>query len=209
MKKARQDRLRPKQKRSEETRRRIIEAGIRLFSENGYHSTSSKKIAREAGTAVGSFYNYFDDKKQLLFEIQQLHSEKVHAMIENSLKELFENSPDMDGRTIVQRMVEQALELHSYSPQLHREITSLTYSDPDFAKMGREEDGRVIDIFLKLLRQQKDLLRTDDLEAAVMVVGLAMEAVVHTIRIFGAPIEERRLTDALGDMIHRFLYKTR
>ena len=31
----------PKQKRSEETRARIIEAGKELFSRDGYHSTSS------------------------------------------------------------------------------------------------------------------------------------------------------------------------
>ncbi|MCP4675600.1 MAG: TetR/AcrR family transcriptional regulator [Deltaproteobacteria bacterium] len=196
----------PKQKRSEATRAKIIEAGIRQFSEQGYHSTSSKKIAREAGIAVGSFYNYFKDKKQLLFEIQRLHGAKVHEMLRGSLEEFY-RSTDMDGRTFVRRMVQQALKLHEYSPELHREITALTYSDPDFAKMGREEDGRVIAIFMEVMSRQKESLAVDDLEAAVMVVGFAMEAVVHSIKIFGSPIEEKRLTDALGDMVYRFLYR--
>ncbi len=196
----------PKQKRSEATRAKIIEAGVRQFSKQGYHSTSSKKIAREAGIAVGSFYNYFKDKKQLLFEIQRLHAARVHEMVKGSLEELYRGSTDMDGLPLVRRMVEQALKLHEYSPELHREITALTYTDPDFAKMGREEDGRVIAIFMEIMSRQKDSLAVDDLEAAVMVVGFAMEAVVHSIKIFGSPIEEKRLTDALGDMIYRFLY---
>ncbi len=196
----------PKQKRSEETRAKIIEAGIRLFSSQGYHATSSKKIAREAGVSVGSFYNYFKDKKQLLFEIHRLHAEKVHAMIEKSLNEINLNSPESDGRTLVKGIVEQALRLHEYSPDLHREITALTYSDADFGKMGRDEDRHVVDVFLKILNSQKGSLYVKDLEAAVMVVGFAMEAVVHSIKIFGSPIDEKRLTDALGEMIYKFLY---
>ena len=52
----------PQQKRSEQTRARILEAGKRLFMRDGYHSTSRKKIAAEAGVAIGSFYSYFDDQ---------------------------------------------------------------------------------------------------------------------------------------------------
>jgi hypothetical protein len=45
-----------------------------------------------------------------------------------------------------------------------------------------------------------------DLEATAWVISQSVEAVIHGIKIFGAPIEEERLTDALGDMIHRMLF---
>ncbi len=197
----------PKQKRSEKTRAKIIKAGIRLFSKDGYHSTSSKKIAREAGVAIGSFYNYFKDKKQLLFEIHALHANRVHKMIEKSMVETDFGNPDIDGKAVVQRIVKQALELHDYSPALHSQISALIYTDPDFAQMGREEDARAVELLGQLLGPQKDLLRVDDFDAAAIVVGQAIEGIVHSIKIFGAPIEEQRLTNALADMIYSYLYK--
>jgi len=51
-----------------ETRRKeIIDAAIKLFSEQGYARTTTKAIAREAGIAEGTIYKYFPSKRDLLF----------------------------------------------------------------------------------------------------------------------------------------------
>ena len=196
-----------KQKRAEITRQQIIEAGIRLFSTAGYHSTSSKKIAREAGVAVGSFYNHFRDKKHLLQEIQQLHSQKVHRLIRQSLQEADHQHLAQDGRSLVQQMIQHTLHLHTYPPDLHREITSLEYSDADFAALGQQEEKQAIQHTITYLKQHQDKLRVQDLEAAAIVISQAIKQVVHSIKIFGAPIAQQRITEALGEMIYRFLYK--
>ncbi len=197
----------PKQKRSEETRAKLIASGRELFSRDGFHSTSSKKIARHAGVSVGSFYNHFEDKRTLLIEIHRLHARKVHDMIGDALtrEELGELSPQ--GSNLGRTIVEKSLELHDFSPELHREITALAYSDPEFSRMSRLEEERVVEVMVGLFERHRDQLRVDDIEAAARVVVHAAEQVVHSIKIFGAPIEEKRLTDALGDMIFRFLYR--
>jgi len=197
----------PKQARSERTRRKLIEAGASLFSRDGYHATSSKKVAREAGVSTGTFYNHFDDKKDLLIEIHRLHARKVHDMIGETLDRDTLDSPGPDGENLGREIVAQSLKLHDMSPQLHREITALAYTDPDFSAMSALEEDRVVEIMVGLLERHREKLRVDDLEAAARVVVHAAEAVVHSIKIFGAPIEEKRLTDALGDMIFRFLYR--
>ncbi|MEO0278490.1 MAG: TetR/AcrR family transcriptional regulator [candidate division WOR-3 bacterium] len=43
----------------------IIESSILEFSEKGYHKTSMRGIAKRAGIAVGTIYNYFPNKKEL------------------------------------------------------------------------------------------------------------------------------------------------
>lgn len=197
----------PKQKRSEKTREKIIEVGKILFSKHGYYSTSSKKIASAANVAIGSFYNYFDDKKQLLFEIHRRHSEKIHTMIGQSLKDLDVTIQDVDGRKLVSGIIEQALIMHDYSPALHGEITALSYKDKDFAAMKRRDEAQTVEVMIGLFEQQKNELRVDDVEAAAHVIGQSIETIVHSIKIFGAPIDQKRLIDALGDMIYRFLYK--
>lgn len=52
-----------------ETRRRLLEAAVALFAENGLHGVTSAQIARRAGVAAGTFYLHFADKEALFREI--------------------------------------------------------------------------------------------------------------------------------------------
>jgi AcrR family transcriptional regulator len=52
-----------------DTRRRLLEAAIALFAENGLHGVTSAQIARRAGVATGTFYLHFADKEALFREI--------------------------------------------------------------------------------------------------------------------------------------------
>ncbi len=49
--------------------RRIIQAAQRLFSRRGYSATSMEDVAARAGLAVGTIYNYFPSKPELLLAI--------------------------------------------------------------------------------------------------------------------------------------------
>ena len=59
----------PKQKRSDEKKRLILDAALKLFSDHGFHGTTAKAIAAEAGVATGSFYRYFKDKKAVFMGV--------------------------------------------------------------------------------------------------------------------------------------------
>jgi AcrR family transcriptional regulator len=51
----------------EERRQQIVQAAVKLFSEQGYYNTTIQAIAREAGISVGLIYQYFRDKDDVLF----------------------------------------------------------------------------------------------------------------------------------------------
>jgi TetR/AcrR family transcriptional regulator, fatty acid metabolism regulator protein len=51
---------------SEEKRRLILDAAVRVFARKGYHSSRVGDIAAEAGVAHGLLYHYFASKEQLL-----------------------------------------------------------------------------------------------------------------------------------------------
>jgi len=57
---------RPRQERSWGKRALLLGAALALFAEKGYESTSIDAIALRAGVAVGSFYQHFRNKRQLL-----------------------------------------------------------------------------------------------------------------------------------------------
>ena len=56
---ARSDIYEPKQKRSIEKRNHMIETGIELMTEKGYHHTTTDDIAAAAGVSTGIIYRYF------------------------------------------------------------------------------------------------------------------------------------------------------
>jgi AcrR family transcriptional regulator len=57
--------------RSVRTRQAIIDAGILLFHERGYHATSVRDVVEHAGITKGAFYHHFDGKETLLRLIHQ------------------------------------------------------------------------------------------------------------------------------------------
>jgi AcrR family transcriptional regulator len=59
--------------RGEKTRVEIVEAAYRLFLEQGYHGTSMRQIAQEAGVAVGGIYNHFSSKEDIYIAVLQEH----------------------------------------------------------------------------------------------------------------------------------------
>jgi len=52
--------------RRKKTRERIIQAAIKVFSENGYERSYVEDILKHAGVCKGTFYRYFRSKKDLL-----------------------------------------------------------------------------------------------------------------------------------------------
>jgi AcrR family transcriptional regulator len=59
--------------RSQQTRRRMLDAAIKLFVQNGYGLTTIESIAQEAGVAVQTIYFSFGNKQKILKELIDLH----------------------------------------------------------------------------------------------------------------------------------------
>lgn len=67
-----------------EKREKILDLAITEFSKYPYDVASISNIVRDAGISKGSFYNYFEDKKDLYKYLVELTSEEKR----NSLSEL-------------------------------------------------------------------------------------------------------------------------
>jgi len=76
----------PIQERAQKKRLALLESGRILFLETGYDQTTAKDIASHAGVAIGTFYRYFSDKRQLLLAIFGEHLEKLMPPAPNWFK---------------------------------------------------------------------------------------------------------------------------
>src|ERR1700752_5132014 len=57
------------EERGDRRRTQILDAAARVLAERGYHRTTVRDIAREAGIADGTIYLYFSSKQELLLAL--------------------------------------------------------------------------------------------------------------------------------------------
>jgi len=66
--------------RSERSRTEILLAAHQLFTRQGYHGTSMRQIARQAGVALGGLYNHFTSKEEV-FQAVFLEYHPYHEVL--------------------------------------------------------------------------------------------------------------------------------
>ncbi len=80
----------PRLPRTEQTRRRLLEAGRTLFAQHGPSGVTSHEIAAEAGYASGTFYLHFKHKQELFQEL----TDQAASELEGRLRAAAAISPD-------------------------------------------------------------------------------------------------------------------
>jgi AcrR family transcriptional regulator len=68
----------------ERRRRQIADAAVKLFIKKGFHKTTTRQIARSAGISIGSLYEYFACKEDILY----LVCDSIHTEVERSVSEV-------------------------------------------------------------------------------------------------------------------------
>ncbi len=67
----------------ERRRRQIADAAVKLFIEKGFHKTTTRQIAGASGFSIGSLYEYFASKEDILYLVCEL----IHAEVERGVAE--------------------------------------------------------------------------------------------------------------------------
>src|ERR1043166_5549190 len=65
----------PRHRRSEHTRRMVLDAALDLFSHQGYRATGVKEIAEAAGVSTGNVYHHFPDKEAIFRSLLEERAE--------------------------------------------------------------------------------------------------------------------------------------
>src|SRR5699024_12757311 len=66
-----------------ETRRnQMIKGAITHFKEKGFHKTTTREIAKEAGFSIGTLYEYIRTKEDVLFLVFEAIYEQVNERLE-------------------------------------------------------------------------------------------------------------------------------
>lgn len=195
----------PKQERSRESKNNIIAAGLKLFSEKGFYKTNSKEIAKEAGVSIGSFYMYFEDKKDLFKEVLIDYHNKIKGVLQSIDIEKFILFGD--GRKFLRYIINKLIKAHDICPEFHQELNVMTQSDPEINKIHENSKRASIELTKSMLDSWKNKLRIKDYDAAAVVVQKTIEEIVHVIMFSDINISNKRMINELTDMLFRYLFE--
>lgn len=70
-----------------DTRKNIVQVGLKMFHEEGYSATGIQGIVEQAGVPKGSFYGYFKSKEEFGREVIDAYSERGLIKLKEILKD--------------------------------------------------------------------------------------------------------------------------
>jgi AcrR family transcriptional regulator len=184
----------------------LIKAATALFGAQGYDAVGTPEIAQRARVSVGTFYRYFDDKREIYLEIARRTTVAAYRDTIASL------GPDrFVGRARRETISETIAVLFEHvlsQPRLTRSFQEMSLRDPAVAKVSRAFErvsvGRLSTLIAAIV--PRDVVG-DPGAMAWVLYGSAMHTAYGLAGHFGpSPISVTRARKALTDFIERTLF---
>ncbi len=70
----------------EKRRKQIIQSAITLFQQKGFHRTTTREIAKQAGFSIGTLYEYVRTKEDVLFLVYEAINDRVYNHLKTSVE---------------------------------------------------------------------------------------------------------------------------
>ena len=142
----------PIQKRSIETKDKVIAAGFDLICNDGYYKTNTSKIAKKAGVSTGIIYQYFKDKRDIFLEGLDKYADDIFYPMLNMPNISFSKD---DLPNIMKNMIKRYISNHKLSAIAHEEITAMTHSDKDVAYYFHKKEMEMTNKISNILIENK------------------------------------------------------
>lgn len=156
----------PVQKRSWEKRERLKAAALALFAEKDYEAASIEYIAQRAHLAIGSYYQHYRSKRQLLLALMDELLEKLSRLD-------LEPTGVKDVRSGLRALLARAFAHDLTYLGAYRAWQEAALSDPELARKQRQihlwTTARIESVF-KFLQQSPRARPEVDLQALAKVM---------------------------------------
>ena len=114
----------PRTDRGRLTLRKLLDAAAKEFGEQGFHDASISGITRRAGTALGTFYTYFDSKDEIFRALVQDLSQRVGDVARQAL------TADLDALGTERAALAAFLRFAREHKEIYRIIDESEFIDP-------------------------------------------------------------------------------
>jgi len=191
----------------ERTRQAIEDAALELYMKHGYHATSMRQIAEQAGLALGGIYNHFKSKEEI-FEaiIVDNHPYKrilpiVLATESDGLEEFMKNT---------MQIVIKELGSETYYMKLML-IELVEFNGRHGASLLKLLTPEVFPVFERLVNSRKDLRETNPALLMRYFFGMILSYFLTGMLISDSMIEKlmpNNLEEKYADLVLHGILKS-
>lgn len=134
-----------------QTRSKIMGVALKLFSEQGYYSTTTKQIAKEAEVNELTIFRHFKTKENLFQETTQNYVKEV------KLDEIVKKIKDNNFTDNIKILARKLLELYFVNKKLYKVQMKLADKEREFVrlKLSRGFQKVLLDYFEQLEKKGK------------------------------------------------------
>ncbi len=191
----------PKQQRSIEKRKKIIDAGFKLFCEKGYHATNTVEIAKLAGVSTGIVYNYFVDKKDIFIAALDAC---YNSMLNPVLESLVTIEKPIDVSAQLRKIIKMLNESHTAINSAYEELEAMASMDKDIREFYCQCKQKMVTSFLKIL-EVNDITPTHPYEKLYITINivenLCHEMVYHQHEYINYEVMTEEAIKVIVDML--------
>jgi AcrR family transcriptional regulator len=181
----------------DDKRRKLLDAGLRVFAARGYDGTSVPEVAKAADVAVGSVYHYFRDKEALVNEVYRDAKTRLRAALLDDLAPLDVYAPN-DGQRWFGDLWARLAAFAQASPEAFRFLEMQDHAPYLDAKSRALELSVLVPLYTSGQRLAAGGLGPTDPPVDVLIALLwgAFVGLVKASRLGYLKLDARRLADA-------------
>ncbi|MBK1812343.1 TetR/AcrR family transcriptional regulator [Clostridium sp. YIM B02505] len=208
------------QERKDLKKKHILETAIKVFSVNGYHSTTVKDVVDAADISVGTFYFYFKNKEDLFDTLYDDVSEEFFNALINSLDNI---NKEIDlgfskaitfflkaielNKPLARILLIEAVGLNSRFEKRRYEITQkyVSYTSNYFEQMKQAGDLKTPDVKIcslafigTLYNVIMEWLQSD---TPTSLTNYAYALTIYNLQALGIAYEEAHVKQGIEDVL--------
>ncbi|MBT4511851.1 MAG: TetR/AcrR family transcriptional regulator [Chloroflexi bacterium] len=191
----------------EQKRERIMNAALAVFARKGYGETTVPDVAHEAGVAVGTIYNYFESKRELLISLMK------ERFFTASLVNLLEDTSQKDDMAFLSAFMENRLRFGFDNIDSFMFLFSEVNRDPEVRKQWVEQILKPImarvESFIESRMAAGDFKINDPAVLARAMTGMGIGFILlYSLEREGSPIDASKPGDislVLAELLHKGL----
>lgn len=187
----------PRQARSKQRVDALIDATAGEIAARGLPETTTNHIAERADVSIGSLYQYFEDKDDLVAALLRRLSEEIAAAADTTLAA----SMDRDVRNVVRDLLDTALAAMDDRPGLYLEL-SRNWHTLGTLTVVESLETHLTDACRRYLIHHHDELAIDNLPPVLFVViNGTLFTVMRYLSLPDPGFDRGELVDTLSEMI--------
>jgi AcrR family transcriptional regulator len=186
--------------RGRRTMRKLLDAGVEIFAQRGFHAARVDDIVKLAKTSHGTFYLYFSNKEELFRALAQEVADETIALADS----LPPVDPGPEGRAELRAWLARFVEVYEHYGPVIRAWTEAEIGDSEFGRLGTD----VLTEFSRVLTGR--IRQSSSPDVNPQIAALAVVAMIERFNYYvlsrQVNVSRDEMLDTLATVTHAGLF---